>query len=69
MENTIKLSNTDDLVKKQIENKKKLHHDLLEFIYFNQYNEYDNRCEIYPSLDRWIEYNYDGSNYWCYSRQ
>ena len=44
----------------------KVHQDFLEFVYFNQYNSFDDRDEIYPCLDRIKEYDMDGNWEWMY---
>ena len=52
----------------QIAMKQKVHQGLLEFIYYHQYDEFDDRCFNYPSLDRWKEFDWDGDWEWCYNK-
>ena len=55
------------ITEEQLKAKRKIHQGLLEFYYFHQYDEFDNRENMFPCLDRWREYDYDGNSYWCYS--
>ena len=56
------------LTQEQVMIKQKLHQGLLEFIYFHQYDEFDDRVSNYPSLDRWQEFDDDGDWEWCYNQ-
>eukprot|EP00937_MAST-01D_sp_MAST-1D-sp2_P003714 g3714.t1 len=53
----IRVSHTAMLTDEQKKAKKALHHALLEFYYFHQYDEFDDRETMFPALDRWPEYS------------
>ena len=48
--------------------KAKLHQELLDFWYEKQYDEFDDRVNIFPALDRHTEFDYDGNEYYCYTK-
>ena len=61
-----KMNSSANFSEEQKTMKNKLHQGLMEFYFFHQYDEYDNREEIYPSMDRWREFDMEGDSYWCY---
>ena len=52
--------------KKVKKNLKTLHQQYLEFCYFHQYDDFDDRCKLWRPMDRIQEYDDEGRDFFTY---